>query len=96
MIDVGLAVFGGILYLNGQYGLALALIVLAIISGAGAVVMALVNPSWYANKRSQAGFETDYFNQRKGIGGLIVTKAIIIAILIWVAKFIAVKAGYLT
>jgi hypothetical protein len=96
MIDLGIAALGGILYLSGQYGLALALIVLAIISGAGAVLMAFVNPDWYRNRRSQAGLETDFINPRKGISGLIVTKAITIAILIWVARHIAAKAGYLT
>jgi hypothetical protein len=96
MIDLGIAALGGILYLSGQYGLALALIVLSIISGAGAVLMALANPDWYSNKRRQAGLETDFVNPRKGIGGLILTKAITIAILIWVARHIAAKAGYLT
>jgi hypothetical protein len=96
MIDLGIAALGGVLYLSGQYGFALALIVLAIISGAGAVLMALANPDWYRNRRSQAGLETDFINPRKGIGGLILTKAITIAILIWVARHIAAKAGYLT
>jgi len=96
MIDVGIAAVGGILYLSGQYGLALALIVLSIISGAGAVLMALANPDWYSNKRSQAGLETDFLNPQKGIGGLILTKAITIAILIWVAWHIAEKAGFLS
>ncbi len=96
MIDLGIAALGGILYLSGQYGLALPLIVLSIISGAGAVLMALINPDWYSNRRSQAGLETDIFNPRKGIGGLILTKAITIAILIWVARHIAEKAGYLS
>ena len=41
MIDLGIAVVGGILYLAGLYGLALSLIILSIISGAGAVLMAL-------------------------------------------------------
>lgn len=96
MIDLGIAALGGVLYLSGQYGLALALIVLSIISGAGAVLMALANPDWYRDKRSQAGLETDFFNARKGIGGLILTKAITIAILIWVARHIAEKAGYIS
>jgi len=96
MIDLGIAAAGGVMYLNGQYGLALTLIVLSIISGAGAVIMALVNPDWYSNKRSQAGLETDFLNPGKGIGGLILTKAITIAILIWVARHIAEKAGYLS
>ncbi len=94
MIDLGIATFGGIMYLSGQYSLALLLVLLAIISGAGAVLMALANPDWYRDKRSQAGLETDFFNARKGIGGLILTKAITIAILIWVARHIAEKAGY--
>jgi hypothetical protein len=84
------------MYLNGQYGLALALIALSIISGAGAVLMALANPEWYSNRRSQAGLETDFLNPRKGIGGLLLTKAITIAVLIWVARHIAEKAGYLS
>lgn len=96
MIDLGIAAVGGIMYLSGQYGLALALIVLSIISGAGAVLMALANPDWYSNKRSQAGLEIDFFNARRGIGSLILTKAITIAILIWVARHIAEKAGYLS
>lgn len=90
-----IAVIGGVLYLAGLYGLALILIVLAIISGAGAVLMALVNPDWYRDKRSQAGLETDFFNARKGIGSLIFTKAVTIAVLIWIARHFAEKAGYL-
>jgi hypothetical protein len=96
MIDLGIVVIIGIMYLAGLYGLALALIVLSIISGAGAVLMALANPDWYSNKRSQAGLETDVFNPRKGVGSLILTKAITIAILVWVARHIAEKAGYLS
>lgn len=95
MIDLSIAAVGGILYLAGQYGLALALIILSIISGAGAVLMALVNPNWYREKRSQAGLEVDLFDARKGIGALIATKIITLAALLWVAKYIAEKGGYL-
>jgi len=44
MIDVGIAVFGAIFYFTGRYGLALVLILPAIISGAGAVVRSIVTP----------------------------------------------------
>jgi hypothetical protein len=96
MIDWGIAVAGGIMYLNGQYKLALVLIALAIISGAGAVLMSLINPEWYADKRSQAGFERDFMNPGKGIGQLILVKIVTIAILLWCARHIAEKAGYIS
>lgn len=95
MIDLGIAVVGGIFYFSGQYGLALLLIGLAIVSGAGAVLMAVANPDWYREKRSRAGLETDFTNPRKGIGSLLVTKVITIALLVWIARHIAQKAGYL-
>lgn len=34
-------------------------------------------------------------NPRKGIASLLVTKVIVIALLIWIARHIAEKAGYL-
>ena len=95
MIDVGIAVVGAIFYFTGQYGLALILILLAIISGVGAVLRSIANPDWYRQKRMQAGLDVDVFNSGKGIGSLIVTKAIVIAILIWAAWHIATKAGYI-
>jgi hypothetical protein len=95
MIDMGIAVLGGFFYLTGQYGLALLLIVLAIISGAGAALMAIVNPDWYFKRRLQAGLDVDIFNERKGIVSLLVTKVIVIALLTWVAWYIAEKAGYI-
>jgi hypothetical protein len=55
MIDLGTAAVAGVFYLTGNYGLALLLIALAILSGAGAVVMALINPDWYRERRAQAG-----------------------------------------
>jgi hypothetical protein len=94
MIDIGIAVLGGILYFSGQYGRALFLIVLAIISGVGAVVIALVNPDWHFQKRILSGLEVDIFNSRKGIASLLITKAIIIGALTWIAWHIAQKAGY--
>jgi hypothetical protein len=63
MIDAGIAVVGGVFYLTGQYTLALLLIVLAIISGAGAA-------------------------------SLLITKVIVIALLIWIARHVAEKGGY--
>ena len=94
MIDIGIAVVGAIFYFNGQYGLALLLILLAIISGLGAVVRSIANPNWYIQKRMQAGLDVNAFSPGKGIGSLIVTKAIVIAILTWAAWYIATKAGY--
>jgi hypothetical protein len=94
MLDVGIAVLGGILYLTGQYRLALLLVVLAIISGFGAVLMAIFNPGWYQTRRSQAGLDIDMFNPRKGVGSLILTKVVIICVLCWAASYIAQTAGY--
>ena len=54
MIDVGVAVVGGVFYLTGQYTLALLLILLAIISGAGAAIIAVANPEGYRDKRRQS------------------------------------------
>lgn len=95
MIDIGIAVLGGIFYFTGQYGLALILIVLAIISGAGAALMSIANPDWYVQKKINAGLEVDMFNPRKGIASLVVTKVIVIAALLAAAWHIANKAGYL-
>jgi hypothetical protein len=44
LIDMGIAVTGGIFYLSGRYNMALLLLVLAIISGAGAAIMSVANP----------------------------------------------------
>jgi hypothetical protein len=95
MIDLGIAAVGGFFYLTGQYTAALLLIVLAIISGAGAALLAIVNPDWYFEKRTHAGLDVDIFNPRKGIASLLVTKLVIIAGLSWGAWHIAEKAGYL-
>lgn len=95
MIDIGIALLGGFFYLTGQYGLALLLVVLAIISGAGAAVMAVRNPDWYFQKRLQAGLDVDLFNPHKGIVSLLMTKVIVIALLAYIAYHIAGKAGYL-
>ena len=94
MIDIGIAVVGGVLFLLGQYKLAFWLIVLAIISGLGAVVKAVINPSWYAEKREEAGLETDFFNLSKHIASLIVTKAIVVLVLAFIAWYLGAKAGY--
>jgi hypothetical protein len=40
------------------------LILLAIISGAGAALIAVANPEGYRDKRRQAGLETDFLNPR--------------------------------
>jgi hypothetical protein len=95
MLDLGTAVLAVVFYLTGNYGWALPVIALSIVSGVGVVVMALINPDWYSHRRAQAGLEIDYFNSRKGIGSLIVTKAIIVALLLWAARYIAEKGGYL-
>lgn len=95
MITMGIAVLAGIMYATGNYSSAFWLIVLAIISGAGAAVKAIANPDWYANQRIKAGLEIDLFNPRKGVVSLIVTKAILISLLLVVAWWLAGKAGYL-
>lgn len=82
MIDIGIAVSGGIFYLTGRYNMALLLLVLAIISGTGASILSVVNPDWYFQKRMQAGLDVDLFNPGKGIGG-------------WAAYYVARTAGYL-
>ncbi len=97
MIETGLAVLGGIFYLTGLYGLALLSIVLAIVLSAGAALKAVLNSDWYFQQRAQAGLQRglDILNPNKGIGSLVITKAIIIAVLAWLAWYIAGKAGYL-
>lgn len=94
MVDVGLAVVGGILYLTGLYGLALVLIALAIVSGAGAAIKSVLNPGWYNEKRAQAELGVDFFSNRH-IVSLVVTKVIVIALLLWAAKHVAEKGGYI-
>ena len=94
MIDIGIAVVGGVLFLLGQYELAFWLIVLAIICGLGAVVKAVTNPSWYAEKRDEAGLETNFFNLSEHIASLIVTKAIVVLVLAFIAWYLGAKAGY--
>jgi len=69
------------------------LIVLAIISGAGAAVRAIVDPDWYNEKRIQAGLGFDMMGS--GVRQLLITKAILIALLAWAAWHVAEKAGYL-
>jgi hypothetical protein len=95
MITLALIVACAAAYLYGQYERALLLIVLSIISGAGAAVMAVANPDWYFARRMQAGLDIDFLRPYKHIASLVITKIIIVAILIWVAWHIAQKAGYL-
>jgi hypothetical protein len=95
MIDIGIAVTGGVFYLTGRYNMALLLLVLAIISGAGATIMSVVNPDWYFQRRIQAGLEVDLFNPGKAIRSLLVTKAIVIGLEVWAAYYVAQTAGYL-
>jgi hypothetical protein len=92
---VGITVTTGILLLLGGYGLAFALIVFSIVNGFGAVVRAIVNPSWYAKKRAEAGLETDLSNPRKGIQSLVITKLIVGVPLMIFAWYLGEKAGYL-
>lgn len=94
MIDIGIAVVGGVLFLLRQYELAFWLIVLAIICGLGAVVKAVTNPSWYAEKRDEAGLETKFFNLSERIASVIVTKAIVVLVLAFIAWYLGAKAGY--
>jgi hypothetical protein len=94
MISLGVAIIGGVLWLAGQYVLAFWFVVFAITSGLGAVVKAIANPDWYAEGRSRAGLDTDFFNPSKGIGSLIVTKIFTTAILGWCAWKLGRLAGY--
>lgn len=96
MISFAIAATGGMFWLTGHYEKAFWFVVLSIISGLGAVVMALVNPSWYQQKRLEAGLEIDFFNSSKGVGQLIVTKIITTAILAWCAWKLGTLAGYFT
>src|SRR5262249_44088332 len=95
MIDIGIAVTGGIFYLTGRYNMALLLLVLAMISGAGAAIMSVVNPDWYFQRRIRGGLEGDFFNPGKGIGSLLVTKVIVISLEVSAAYYVAQTAGYL-
>jgi hypothetical protein len=95
MLDLGVVVFAGFFYLIGSYGLSLLVIGLAIVSGAGAVVMAIADPHSYQSKRAQAGLEIDFINPYKGIGAMLVTKAIIIGVLLFAAHHVAKQGGYL-
>jgi hypothetical protein len=96
MISFAIAATGGMFWLTGHYEKAFWFVVLSIISGLGAVVMALANPDWYQQKRSQAGLEIDFFNSSKGVGGLILTKIVTTAILGWCAWKLGQLAGYFT
>jgi hypothetical protein len=94
MISLAIAATGGMFWFTGHYERAFWFVVLSIISGLGAVVLALVNPDWYQAKRSQAGLEIDFFNSSKGVGGLILTKIIATLILGWCAWKLGHLAGY--
>jgi hypothetical protein len=94
MISFAIAATGGMFWLTGHYEKAFWLVVLSIISGLGAVAMALVSPDWYQAKRSQAELKIDFFNSSKGIGGLIPTKIVTTAILGWCAWRLGQLAGY--
>jgi len=91
MIDGGFIVAGVALFLFGKYGLAFWLIVLSIISGAGAAIMAVANPAWYFEKRLRAGLEVDVFNN---IRSLVITKVVIIVPMLFLAWYLGGKAGY--
>jgi hypothetical protein len=93
LIDIALVVVGGILFLLGKYELAFWLIVLAIISGLGAAAHAIVNPRWYRRKRMEAGLDFDLFDPWKGIVSLVITKAIILVPLTFIAYYLGRRAG---
>jgi hypothetical protein len=95
MIYLGFIISTGWAYFKGSYDWTLLLVMLSIISGVGAVVMAIAKPDWYFNKRLEAGLDVDFSNPRKGIGGLVIVKAIAIPFLLWAAWHIAGKAGYI-
>jgi hypothetical protein len=96
MISWAIAATGGMFWLTGHYEKAFWFVVLSVISGLGAVVMALVNPDWYQRKRAQAGLEIDFFNPSKGVGGLIFAKVITTTILAWCAWKLGALSGYFT
>jgi hypothetical protein len=76
------------------YGLAFWLVVLAIISGAGAAIKAVSNPDWYFNRRVQAGMDVDVINSGKDIRLLVITKVVLIVPMLVLAWYLGGKAGY--
>jgi hypothetical protein len=95
MLDLGTVLLAGLFYLMGWYGLSLIVIALSIVSGAGAVVRAIADPHSYQNKRAHAGLDIDFVNPYRGIGGLLITKALVIGVLLFAAYYVAERGGYL-
>jgi hypothetical protein len=94
MIDGGLIFAGVALYLFGNYTIAFWLIVLSIISGAGAAIKAVANPGWYLENRARAGLEVNIVDPSSDIRSLVITKVVIILPMIFLAYFLGGKAGY--
>jgi hypothetical protein len=84
--------FAGFFYVIGEYKLAFWISAFGIFNHAGAAIRAVLNPDWYMRKRIEANLPVDLFNS--GIRGLLIIKAIMIAVLLWAAWRAGAKAGY--
>ena len=89
MITVGVAVLAAVFYFTGSFVSAFWLIVLAILSGLGAVARAVIDPGWYLQKRVEAGLDPQL-----DLKGLLLTKGILIVVLVGLAWHIGSRAGY--
>ena len=84
--------FAGFFYVIGEYRLAFWISAFGILNHAGAAIRAVLNPDWYLRKRIEANLPLDLF--KSGIRGLLIVKAILIAVLLWAAWRAGTKAGY--
>lgn len=84
--------FAGFFSVIGEYKLAFWISAFGILNHAGAPIRAVLNPNWYMRKRIEANLPVD--SLKPGIGGLLIVKAIMIAVLMWSAWRAGTKAGY--
>ncbi|MHA6687711.1 hypothetical protein [Mesorhizobium sp. A556] len=89
MIDGLFVILIGGSYFLGHYAIAFWLTIFAIANGALAVAKTISNPSWYIQKRVEAGLDPVL-----DIKGLLLAKAVIVVPLCIVAFYLAGPAGY--
>jgi hypothetical protein len=88
MISIGIAVGAGLFFWLHMYKWAFWILVYAIANGALAAIYAVINPGWYYSRVLSEGVMPNYTY-------LFISKGIIIAILVPIAWYVGVLAGYI-
>ena len=88
-MELVLAAIAAVCYFCGHYRLAFWLIAIAIFFALLVLGRSISSPSWYFRQRARAGLK-----ESKGLGVLLVTKLVILAVLSLAMMRLAEPAGY--